>query len=135
MAVHLMNTFYSIIGPIIGTCIVTALLLILATPLLIGLLMALKILRYREWLAILAVGMSLAILVESADFIYNLIYMTTSRFPPAMNIAVSVLTFANLDVSERLIACQTELFCACNCPNDKTIAKKSTSFFSCQFNK
>ena len=35
-----------------------------------------------------------AILVESADYIYNLIYMTTSRFPPALNIAVSVLTFA-----------------------------------------
>lgn len=89
-----MNTFYSILGPIIGIGITAVLLLFLATPLLLGLLMALKVLRYREWLAILAVGMSLAILVESADYIYNLIYMTTSRFPPALNIAVSVLTFA-----------------------------------------
>src|SRR5579862_6101731 len=94
MTVHIMNSFYSILGPIIGIGITTVLLLFLATPLLLGLLMALKIWRYREWLAMLAVGMSLAILVESADYIYNLIYMTTSRFPPALNIAVSVLTFA-----------------------------------------
>src|ERR1039458_4832318 len=94
MAVHVMNILYSIIGPIIGTCIIAALVLLLATPLLIGLLMALKILRYREWLAILAVGMSLAILVESADFIYNLIYMTSNRMSLAMNITISVLTFA-----------------------------------------
>ena len=90
----MMDIFYSIIGPIIGTCIMAALLLFLATPLLIGLLMALKILRYREWLAMLAVGMSLAILVESADFIYNLIFMTASRMSLAMNITMSVLTFA-----------------------------------------
>jgi hypothetical protein len=93
MAVHIMEIFYSILGPIIGTCIIAALVLLLATPLLIGLLMALKILRYREWLAILAVGMSMAILVESADYIYNLIYMTSSRMSLAMNITMSVLSF------------------------------------------
>src|ERR1022692_3138032 len=93
MAVHMIDIFYSILGPIIGTCIIAALVLLLATPLLIGLLMALKILRYREWLAILAVGMSLAILVESADFIYNLIYMTSNRMSVAMNITMSVLSF------------------------------------------
>jgi len=89
-----MDTFYSILGPIIGTCITAALLLFLATPLLIGLLMALKILRYREWLAIAAVGMSLAILVESADYLYNLIYMTASRMSLTMNITMCILTFA-----------------------------------------
>ncbi len=84
---------YSILGPIIGFCIIAALLLLLATPLLMGLFMALKFMRYREWLAILAVGMSLAILVESADFIYNLIYWTASCTSPAVNITISVLSF------------------------------------------
>ena len=34
MAVYLMDTFYSILGPIIGTCITAGLLLFLATPVL-----------------------------------------------------------------------------------------------------
>ena len=90
----MIDTFSSIIGPLVGVCIIAACLLLLAAPLLTGLLMALKILRYREWLAILAVAMSMAILVESADFVYNLIYWTSSRFSLGMNIAICVLTFA-----------------------------------------
>ena len=80
----MINTFVSIAAPFLGWCIAAALLFVEAFPLLIGLLMALNLLRYREWLAILA---------GSGDYIYNLINWTSSRFPPGMNIASCVLIF------------------------------------------
>src|SRR5208283_2575285 len=87
------DTFSSIVGPLIGVCIMAAYFFLLATPLLIGLLMAFKLLRYREWLAILAVVMSMAILMVSGNYIYNLIYWSSSRFSPAMNVTSCVLIF------------------------------------------
>jgi hypothetical protein len=41
-------------------------------PFLIGFLIALGIVRYREWLAILAVAGSMVALAGSGDFLYNL---------------------------------------------------------------
>jgi hypothetical protein len=87
------DAWLSIVGPLVGMCIMAGYLLLLATPLLVGLLMAFKLLRYREWMAVLAVAMSMAILVESSDFIYNVIYWTSSRFSLGMNIAVCILVF------------------------------------------
>src|ERR1035441_6866823 len=87
------NTFVSIAAPFLGWCIAAALFFVLATPLLIGLLMALNWLRYREWLAILAVTWSMAILATSSDYLYNLMNWTSSRMPLGMNIAICVLTF------------------------------------------
>ncbi len=72
----MINTFVSIAGPFLGWCIAAALLFIVAFPLLIGLLMAFNLLRYREWLAILAVTWSMAILAGSGNYIYNLINWT-----------------------------------------------------------
>jgi len=89
----MINTFVSIAGPFLGWCIAAALLFIVAFPLLIGLLMAFNLLRYREWLAILAGTWSMAILAGSGNYIYNLINWTSSRFPPGMNIASCVFIF------------------------------------------
>lgn len=82
-----------VIAPLIGYGILVVLLLFMAVPLLLGLLMATNLWRYREWIAILAVVLSMAMLAESADYIYNLIYWTASHFPLGTNIAISVLTF------------------------------------------
>ena len=89
----MINTFVSIAAPFLGWCIAAALLFVVAFPLLIGLLMAFNLLRYREWLAILAVTWSMAILAGSGDYIYNLINWTSSRFPPGINIVSCVLIF------------------------------------------
>src|ERR1017187_7833903 len=93
MAVYIMDTFLSAVAPLIGMCIAAALVFLLAVPLLIGLLMAFKFLRYREWLAILAIAWSMAVLVESSDFLYNLFNWTSSRLPPGMETALCVLIF------------------------------------------
>jgi hypothetical protein len=87
------NTIVSIAAPFLGWCIAATLFFVLAAPLLIGLLMAFRFLRYREWLAILAVTWSMAILAESGDYLYNLMNWSSSRFPPGMNIAICALTF------------------------------------------
>jgi len=89
----MMNTLLSIAAPFLGWCIAAALFFVLATPLLIGLLMVFRFLRYREWLAILAVTWSMAILAVSGDYLYNLMNWTSSRMPPGMNIATCVLIF------------------------------------------
>lgn len=89
----MMNTFLSIAAPFLGWCIAAAVFFVLAMPLLMGLLMAFNLLRYREWLAVLAVTWSMAILAASGDYIYNLINWTSSRLPPGMNIASCVLIF------------------------------------------
>jgi len=89
----MMNTFVSIAAPFLGWCITAALFFVLAAPLLIGLLMALNWLRYREWVAIVAVTWSMAILVESSDYLYNLMNWSSSRLPLGMNIAMCVLIF------------------------------------------
>jgi hypothetical protein len=89
----MMNTFVSIAAPFLGWCIAAALFLLLATPLLIGLLMTFSIFRYREWLAMLAVTWSMAILAASGDYLYNLMNWASSRLPPGMNIATCVLIF------------------------------------------
>ena len=70
------DSFLSIAAPFIGWCIAAAVFFVLAAPLLMGLLMAFKLLRYREWLAILAITWSMAILATSGDYIYNLINWT-----------------------------------------------------------
>ncbi|HTS67762.1 MAG TPA: hypothetical protein VMO17_02165 [Terriglobia bacterium] len=85
--------FLSLVAPLIGWGITAGFLFLLALPLLIGLLMGFKVLRYREWLAILAVVWSMAILVQSANYIYNLVNWSSSRFSPGMNIAVCILIF------------------------------------------
>src|ERR1035437_6667117 len=87
------NTFVSIAAPFMGWCILAAVLFVLAFPLLMGLLMAFGFLRYREWLAILAVAASMAILAGSGDYIYNLINWTSSRLSPGMNIISCLLVF------------------------------------------
>jgi hypothetical protein len=89
----MINTFVSIAAPFLGWCIAAALLFVEAFPLLIGLLIAFNLLRYREWLAIVAVTWSMAILAGSGDYIYNLMNWTSSRFPPGINIASCVLIF------------------------------------------
>jgi hypothetical protein len=87
------NTFVSIAAPFMGWCILAAVLFVLAFPLLVGLLMAFGFIRYREWLAILAVAASMAILAGSGDYIYNLINWTSSRLSPGMNIISCLLVF------------------------------------------
>jgi hypothetical protein len=89
----MINPLQSAAGSILGVCIAAAFFFFLAFPLLLGLLMAVKILPYREWLAILAVAASLATVAASGNYLYNLLYWTSSRFSPAMNIGVCTLTF------------------------------------------
>ena len=78
---------------LIGRSIEVALLLFFAIPLLIGLLIAFQWIRYRVWLALPAFGMSLATLAASGNYLYNLTYLTSNRFPLWMNIALCGLTF------------------------------------------
>ncbi len=80
-------------APLIGWCIAAAFLFFLAFPLLIGLLIAFKFVRFRAWLAMVAVIVSMATLAESGNYLYNLLSWTSSRFSPGMNIAVCALTF------------------------------------------
>jgi hypothetical protein len=90
---HMMDSLFSHIGPVIGLCILAVLYFFLAFPLLLGLLMACKVLRYRDWLAAVAVALSMAIVAESGNYLYNLIYWTSSRLSPGMNVLTCVLTF------------------------------------------
>jgi len=78
----MINALLSAAPWLLGVCVNAVLLFVLAIPLLIGLSMAIKMLRYREWLAILAVAASMAILVGGGDFLYNLIYWTSSFISP-----------------------------------------------------
>jgi hypothetical protein len=81
------------LAPLLGLAIVAALFFLLAVPLIIGLLMAFKVVRYREWLAIAAVAWSMAILVTSGDYIYNLMNWNSSRFSPVTSITVCAVIF------------------------------------------
>jgi hypothetical protein len=89
----MIDSFLSAVAPLFGVGIAAALLFLLSVPLLIGLLMAFKVLRYREGLAILAVAWSTVTLVMSSDFLYNLMNWTSSRFSPGMNVALCILIF------------------------------------------
>jgi len=81
------------LAPLLGLAMVAALFFLLAVPLIIGLLMAFKVVRYREWLAIAAVAWSMAILVTSGDYIYNLMNWNSSRFSPVTSITVCAVIF------------------------------------------
>jgi hypothetical protein len=82
-----------IAAPLIGWSILAALLFFLSVPLLIGLLMAFRLVRYRAWLAMVAFTWSMVTLAASGNYLYNLIYWTSSRIPPGMNVADCALTF------------------------------------------
>ena len=88
------NGIPSWMGPVIGYGIMAVVCFIEGFPLLLGLLMAFKVLRYRGWLAMVAVALSMFFLAESGDYLYNLTYWDTSRFSPAMNILSCILIFA-----------------------------------------
>jgi hypothetical protein len=87
------NLFYSIVGPLIGWSILAALFSFLALPLLLGLLMAFRVVRYREWPAMVAVALNLLTLAANGNYLYNLMNWQSSRFPTAMNVADCALTF------------------------------------------
>jgi hypothetical protein len=88
-----MDTLYSVMAPILGLAIEATLFFFLIIPLVIGLLMAFRFWRYREWLAMLAVAWSLLILVASGDYIYNLMNWDSSRFSPVVSIVICTVTF------------------------------------------
>lgn len=90
----MLNNFLPIIAPFIGWGIMAVYFFCIGFPLLLGLLMAFKLLRYRDWLAVVAVVLSAALFAESGNYLYNLIYWTSSRFSPAMNILSCILIFA-----------------------------------------
>ena len=89
----MMDKLFFAMAPILGLAIAAALFFILAVPLVVGLLMAFRFLRYREWLAMLAVAWSMAILVASGDYIYNLMNWDSNRFSPLISIAVCAVIF------------------------------------------
>ena len=89
----MMDKLFYALAPIIGVAISATVLFLLAVPLLIGLLMAFRILRYREWLAMLAVAWSMVVLTGSGDFLYNLMNWTSSRLSPGMTVAICAITF------------------------------------------
>ena len=62
--VEMMDKLFYALAPILGLAIAAALFFLLAVPLIIGLLMAFRVWLYREWLAMLAVAWSIAILVD-----------------------------------------------------------------------
>lgn len=91
----MIQNFITHAAPLIGIGIATAVFSLMGFPLLLGLAMAFKWVKYREWLAIVAVMWSMALLAGSGNYLYNLIYWTTSRFSPALNVLSCVLTFAS----------------------------------------
>ena len=94
-AVHMTDVFVRYGARAIGMCIEAGVVFFMGLPLLIALLLAFKLVRYREWLAMVAVVMSMAILADSGNYLYNLVYWTSSRFSPEMNIVSCVLIFAS----------------------------------------
>jgi hypothetical protein len=86
------GTLQNVIGPLIGYGIAAVLLFFLALPLLVGLVMALKVVRYRDWLAVAAAILSTLILAESGNYLYNLVHWTSSRLSPTMNVVTCALT-------------------------------------------
>ena len=88
------NGIPSWIGPVIGYGIMAVVYFIEGFPLLLGLLMAFKVLRYRDWLAMVAVALSMFLLAGSGDYLYNLTNWNTSRFSPTMNVLSCILIFA-----------------------------------------
>jgi hypothetical protein len=91
--IEMMDKLFFALAPIIGVAIAATLLFLLAVPLLIGLLMAFRFLRYREWLAMLAVAWSMVILTASGDFLYNLMNWSPSRFSPGTYIPTCAVVF------------------------------------------
>jgi hypothetical protein len=78
------------------TLVVALYLSLWVIPFLIGLLIALGIVRYREWLAILAVAGSMVSLAGNGDLLYNLTYMPLGRFGPLLVALLSLSFFAPL---------------------------------------
>jgi len=82
------------IAPVIGWSIIAALFFFIGIPLILGLLIACKLLRFRDWLAMVAVVFSMAILAETGgDYVYNLVWIS-SRMPLALNVLSCLLIFA-----------------------------------------
>ena len=88
------NGIPSWMAPVIGYGIMAVMFFIEGFPLLLGLLMAFRVLRYRDWLAVVAAALSMFLLAGSGDYVYNLTNWNTSRFSPAMNILSCILIFA-----------------------------------------
>jgi hypothetical protein len=74
------NGFLSIAGEMLGLFLVAVVLSLLFLPFLIGLLMAFNVLRYRDWLAGIAIAASFLALANNGDLLYNLTYMPMKRF-------------------------------------------------------
>ena len=90
----MMQTMLQHIAPVIGWSIIAALFFLIGIPLILGLLIACKLLRFRDWLAMVAVVFSMAILAETGgDYVYNLVWIS-SRMPSALNVLSCVLIFA-----------------------------------------
>jgi len=84
----------SLAGRLLGAGIIAVLFGILALPLLVALLTATKLLRYRGWLAGLAFVLSLAFLELSADYLYNLTHWTKSQMSGLGNTVTLTLLVA-----------------------------------------
>jgi len=87
------NALVPVVARLMGLGIMAGLFLFMALPLLMGLSMAFKLVRYREWLAIPAALLSIALLAESGDYIYNVMNWTASRPSLAMTVTVCALSF------------------------------------------
>jgi len=91
-----MSSISSAVDVIVGLLLLAAMVLSWILPLLIGLLIAFRIVRYREWLAILAFVGSMFALTMGGDFMYNLMNWSTSRGSPlsVTNVVFCILLFA-----------------------------------------
>lgn len=81
----MIQTMMQQIAPLIGWSITAAVFFVMGIPMLLGLLMAFNVIRYREWLAVVAVALSVALSAEAGgDYLYNLFNWTLSREPRAL---------------------------------------------------
>jgi hypothetical protein len=85
-------------APLIGTAILAALTLITALPLILGLLMLGGRLRYREWLAGVAVIAAMGYVALHGDYVYNYASWSQSRPSTASFALTCGLLLANLAV-------------------------------------
>src|SRR5262249_53853629 len=91
-----MSSISSAVNVIIGLLLIAAMVLSWILPLLIGLLIAFRIVRCRAWLAIVAFVASMVVLTMGCAFIYNLMNWSTSRGSPlsVTNVVFCILLFA-----------------------------------------